>query len=76
MPRRPSIWMITIGINSIVCIDLSITINTFSVCSSFRGLIKDVHVTLTPLTDFEKEIEKSSKRVSLQFIVCLLGGAL
>lgn len=57
--------MITIGINSIVFIDLSITINACSVCSSFRGLIKDVHVTLTPLTDFEKEIEKSSKRVSL-----------
>lgn len=57
--------MIIIGINSIVFIDLSITINICSVYSSFRGLIKDVHVTLTPLTDFEKEIEKSSKRVSL-----------
>ncbi|XP_037954329.1 protein AF-10-like isoform X1 [Teleopsis dalmanni] len=33
--------------------------------SSFRDIIKDVSVTLTPLqqTDFEKEIEKSSKRV-------------
>lgn len=44
---------------------LSITINLSLYCSSFRDLIKDVHVTLTPLTDFEKEIEKSSKRVSL-----------
>lgn len=32
--------------------------------SSFRDIIKDVTVTLTPLTDFEKEIEKSSKKVS------------
>ncbi|XP_068155343.1 protein AF-10 isoform X3 [Drosophila tropicalis] len=30
--------------------------------SSFRDIIKDVQVTLTPLTDFEKEIEKTSKR--------------
>lgn len=32
--------------------------------SPFRDIIKDVTVTLTPLTDFEKEIEKSSKKVS------------
>ncbi|KAI8129366.1 Protein AF-10 [Lucilia cuprina] len=30
--------------------------------SPFRDIIKDVTVTLTPLTDFEKEIEKSSKK--------------
>lgn len=30
-------------------------------------MIKDVSVTLTPLTDFEKEIEKSAKKVG----VCL-----
>lgn len=29
-------------------------------------MIKDVSVTLTPLTDFEKEIEKSAKKVSLR----------
>ncbi|XP_020718070.1 uncharacterized protein LOC101459258 isoform X2 [Ceratitis capitata] len=30
--------------------------------SPFRDMIKDVSVTLTPLTDFEKEIEKSAKK--------------
>ena len=40
----------------------------FLLFSPFRDIIKDVTVTLTPLTDFEKEIEKSSKKVSPETI--------
>lgn len=36
----------------------------FFFSSTLRDVIKDVSVTLTPLTDFEKEIEKSAKKVS------------
>lgn len=57
-------------------LEIQITILIICTCSSFRDIIKDVHVTLTPLTDFEKEIEKSSKRVSCTINCLSLGNLL
>ncbi|KAM7361212.1 coiled coil domain containing protein Alhambra isoform 6-T7 [Cochliomyia hominivorax] len=42
--------------------EAKLSASTDDVNSPFRDIIKDVTVTLTPLTDFEKEIEKSSKK--------------